>query len=228
MTKGTSVVEIAKTKASTEAESEAQPQERTDSSPESEAASPDRDSSGLVTRFADRPIRLKTLLSMLVVAALVVLSIVLAWQLQSKSSDLDGFQQAQADNARAEQISIDYATGAAEMNFANPEEWRGRLTAGTSPELANRLTQAATSMEQLIQPLQWTSTATPITAKVESVTDGVYQVVAFVNVMTKNTQTPDGIESTATYKMSIDSKNDWVITEISGTDPAVDPAAQPK
>ena len=228
MTKGTSVVDSAKTEETTEADSDMKIGGRTDPKPESKTATPDRRSSGLVSRFADRPIRLKTLLSVLLVAALVVLSIVLAWQLQSKSSDLDGFEQAQADTARAEKISIDYATGAAEMNFANPEEWRGRLTAGTSPELANRLTQAATSMEQLIQPLQWTSTATPITAKVESVTDGVYQVVAFVNVMTKNTQTPDGIESTATYKMSIDSKNGWVITEISGTEPAVDPAAQPK
>lgn len=140
----------------------------------------------------------------------------LSWQLVSKSSDLDTLRQKEADNTHAEQVSLDYATGAADMDFRNPTEWSGRLTAGTSPELATRLQQAATSMEQLIIPLQWTSTASPIAAKVESETNGIYEVTCFVNVLTKNLQAPDGIESTATYKMSIDSTNDWQITQISG------------
>jgi Mce-associated membrane protein len=218
MSKGTSVAEITKADDS---------EEGVTSTDEVTSADPGRDRSGKA-KFTDRPIRLKTIISILVVAGLVGVSAFLAWQLQSTSSDLDSIEQSQANDARAEKISLDYATGAAEMDFQNPDEWRDRLTANTSPELANRLGQAATSMEQLIQPLQWTSTATPIAAKVESVTDGVYQVVTFVDVLTKNTQTPDGTSSTATYKMSIDSKNGWVITEISGMDPAIDPAAAPK
>ncbi|MDV6211975.1 hypothetical protein R3Q08_27305 [Rhodococcus erythropolis] len=150
--------------------------------------------------------------------ALAIVGIIgsLSWQLISKSSDLDALRQKEVNNKHAEQVSLDYATGAADMDFRNPTEWSGRLTAGTSPELATRLQQAATSMEQLIIPLQWTSTASPIAAKVESESNGVYEVTCFVNVLTKNLQAPDGIESTATYKMSLDSTNDWQITQISG------------
>ncbi|WP_237341343.1 hypothetical protein [Williamsia soli] len=219
MSKGTSVAEI--TKADDNVEDR-------ESAVTTTAAEPARGKQAAAARFTDRPIRLKTILSVVLVAGLVGLSVFLAWQWRSTSEDLNSFEQSQSNNARAEKISLDYATGAAEMNFQSPDEWRGRLTAGTSPELSNRLEQAATSMEQLIQPLQWSSTASPIAAKVESVTDGVYQVVTFVDVLTKNTQTPDGTSSTATYKMSIDSKNGWVITEISGMDAAIDPASAPK
>lgn len=149
-------------------------------------------------------------------AAVVGLIGTLGWQLASKSDDLDALRQQSVDNAHAEQVSLDYATAAADMDYQNPSEWSGRLTAGTSPELTTRLRQAATSMEQLIVPLQWTSSATPIAAKVESASDGVYEVTCFVNVLTKNLQAPDGIESTATYRMTIDSTNDWQITQISG------------
>lgn len=140
----------------------------------------------------------------------------LGWKLASKSNELNTLQQNNLDNKHAEQVSLDYATGAANMDFRNPSDWTARLTAGTSPELTTRLQQAATSMEQLIIPLQWTSTSNPIAAKVDSESNGVYEVTCFVNVVTKNLQAPDGIESTATYKMSIDSTNNWQITHISG------------
>jgi Mce-associated membrane protein len=44
-------------------------------------------------KFADRSIRLRTILSILLAAALVGLSAFLAWQLQSTSSDLDSIKQ---------------------------------------------------------------------------------------------------------------------------------------
>jgi Mce-associated membrane protein len=160
--------------------------------------------------------------------ALGVLAVVgvigtLGWQLSSTSSELDQIHQKAANDERAEQVSLNYATGAADMDFQNPEEWTTRLTAGTSPELTSRLQQAASSMQQLIVPLQWTSTASPIAATVESEENGIYEVTTFVNVVTKNLQAPDGIESTATYKMSIDSTNDWQITQISGIGSSLTP-----
>ena len=57
---------------------------------------------------------------------------------------------------------------AAEMNFAELEAWKGKLVAGTSPELNEKLSKAATEMEQILVPLQWTSTARPLEAKVRS------------------------------------------------------------
>lgn len=152
------------------------------------------------------------------VAVLVVAGVALmGWQLWSTSNEVDDLQAASADRAKAEQVALDYAQGAANMSFENPEDWRGRLTKGTSPELSERLRQASTQMEQLLRPLQWSSTSEPIAAKVESVDGDTYQVVAFVNVRTKNVQAPSGIESTATYRITLDKSQDWLITAISST-----------
>lgn len=155
------------------------------------------------------------------VAAIVLLAVVgvivfLGMKVNSQSDRIAGIEKDGADRAHAEKVALDYSNGAAQMDYQKPDEWIGRLTKGTSPEMTNRLRQAATSMQQLITPLQWTSTSQPIAAKVQSSKDGVYQVVTFVDVMTKNAQTPDGIQSTATYRMTIDSRNDWQITDISG------------
>ncbi|MDL9935395.1 hypothetical protein QSJ18_01415 [Gordonia sp. ABSL1-1] len=163
-----------------------------------------------------RSISMSQLLTGVVVVALVVAVAVLGWMLAGKSDDVSAIEQQQSDRTHAEQIALDYATGAAQMDYQNPAEWQARLTKGTTPELGDRLRKASTSMEQLIKPMQWTSSSERITAKVESVQNGVYQVVAFVNVYTKNIQAPDGIESTATYKMTVDSNSDWAITEITG------------
>ncbi|WP_211188696.1 hypothetical protein [Gordonia asplenii] len=187
-----------------------------------------------IAGLRSRPISLQQLVTGIAALVLVVAIVVLSWQLIAKSDDLSSMQQAQADRAHAEQVALDYATGAAKMDYQDPAQWQGRLTKGTTPELADRLRKASTSMEQLIKPMQWTSTSEKLTAQVQSVKDGVYQVAAFVSVYTKNVQAPDGIESTATYKMTIDSNNNWVITEISGIptslggDTSANNAAAPK
>jgi Mce-associated membrane protein len=165
--------------------------------------------------------------SILVFATVAALG-VLGWQVHAKSNDIDQLHQRAAGNAHAEQAALDYATGAAEMDFHDLVAWRGKLTKGTTPELSNRLTQAATSMEQIIAPLQWTSTAKPIVAKVRSESNGVYSVDCFVSVLTKNSQAPDGIQSTATYQLTIDSHNSWVITDIAGIDSALGSKGAPR
>jgi Mce-associated membrane protein len=76
-------------------------------------------------------------------------------------------------------------------------------------------------MEQIITPLQWVSTSTPIAAKVRSESNGIYVVDCFVSVLTKNSQAPEGIQSTATYSLNIDSRNDWVITDVGGIESAL-------
>lgn len=172
-------------------------------------------------RIAGSSIQLKTLMISAAVVVLVAVVAVLGWQVHAKSSDLAAVNQQSQDRSHAEQIALDYATGAAEMDFHDLSAWRGRLTKGTTPELSNRLTQAAASMEQIISPLQWTSTAKPIAAKVRSETNGAYSVDCFVNVLTKNSQAPDGINSTATYRLTIDGKHDWKITDIAGIDSAL-------
>ncbi|MGY4103756.1 hypothetical protein ACW2Q0_29985 [Nocardia sp. R16R-3T] len=179
-------------------------------------------------RAGDSAIKLKTIVSATMAAAVVVAVGVLGWQLHSKSNYLDHLHAGMAAQARAEQVALDYATGAAQMDFHDLASWRGRLTKGTSPELSNRLTQAGTSMEQIITPLQWVSSASPVTAKVISETNGAYSVDCFVSVLTKNSQAPDGIQSTATYNLTVDSHNNWLITDIGGIDSALPPGRASK
>ncbi|MCC3313541.1 hypothetical protein [Nocardia africana] len=172
-------------------------------------------------RWRDSSISVKTMaVATLSLAAMATIG-ALGWQVHDKAGALDRLNRQAADSAHAESVASDYATGAAAMDFHDLAAWRARLTRGTTPELSNRLTQASNSMEQIITPLQWTSTAKPLAAKVRSESDGRYTVSCFVNVLTKNRQAPDGIDSTATYQITLDSTHDWVITDISGIDGAL-------
>ncbi|MEO9326528.1 hypothetical protein [Gordonia aurantiaca] len=186
--------------------------------PETKEAEAEQDSkTRLFSGGAGRSVSLRAVIAGSVAVLVVAALALMGWQLWSKSGEIDDMKAAAASAAKAEQVALDYAEGAADMSFENPEDWRSRLTKGTSPELTERLRQASTQMEQLLRPLQWSSTATPIAAKVESVGGDVYEVVAFVNVRTKNVQAPSGIESTATYKITLDKSQDWLITAISST-----------
>ncbi len=133
-----------------------------------------------------------------------------------------GAQAAQAaDTQRAEEVAIDYAVNAAEMDYQDIAAWKVKLVDGTSPELKDKLSKAADSMEQVLAPLQWKSEARPLAAAVRTNTGGVYTVDAFVSVLTKTMQAPDGLQSTATYSITIDSRNNWQITDVGGIDAAL-------
>lgn len=168
----------------------------------------------------------------LVVSTLLVLSLagsaLLGWfWLQSARSEQRAESAAVAlredidSRHRAEQVALDYAKGAADMNYKDIPGWTKRLTANTSPELTKKLKEAAAAMEQIIVPLQWVSTPTPIAAVTRSEHDGVYVVNCFVSVTTKNAQAPDGIMSTATYTVTVNKNDNWVITDVGGVDSAM-------
>lgn len=120
------------------------------------------------------------------------------------------------DDAHAEKIALEYAVNAATMDFKDLQAWHVRLVAGTSPELNKKLSDAGTSMEQVLVPLQWSSVAQPLVAKVRSNTGGIYVVDSFVSVQTKTVQAPEALQSTATYSTTIDSNNNWQITDVGG------------
>ncbi|MGW6727990.1 hypothetical protein ACWF9G_18990 [Nocardia sp. NPDC055029] len=166
-------------------------------------------------------VKVKTLLVAALVAILLVAVGAMGWQAQSKANELDALQAESADRANAERIALDYAVAAADMDFKDMQGWQTRLTDGTSPELSNKLKQAAASMEQIIAPLQWTSKSEPIVARVRSVANDMYAVDCFVSVLTKNSQAPQGIQSTATYRLTIDKNRDWLITEVGGIESAL-------
>ncbi|MCP2291821.1 hypothetical protein ACFYT3_22810 [Nocardia amikacinitolerans] len=153
-----------------------------------------------------------------VLAVLTVLFGVLWW---SAKSDLDEQAQRAADDRRAEQVATDYAVGAATVNYQDINAWIGKLKANTTPQLANKFDATAPKLEQILVPLKWTSTASPISAKVVSEENGVYKVNVFVNVSSTNAQSPEGAQTTVTYNVTLDENSDWKITDVGGTDGAL-------
>jgi Mce-associated membrane protein len=71
-------------------------------------------------------------------------------------------------------------------------------------------------MEQILLPLEWSSSAKPLAAKVRSHDKGVYVVDAFVSVLTKTVQAAEKLQSTATYSVTIDPSNGWKISDVGG------------
>lgn len=168
-------------------------------------------------------ISLRGLIGIVAVAALVIAVGVLGWLYMDARSELSAQATQSADDARAEKIALDYAVNAATMDFKDMQGWRVKLVEGTSPELSKKLSDAGTSMEQVLVPLQWSSTAQPLVAKVRSVNGGIYIVDSFVSVQTKTVQAPEALQSTATYSTTIDSNNNWLITDVGGIGSALEP-----
>jgi flagellar basal body-associated protein FliL len=158
------------------------------------------------------------------VVALAAGVAVISWLYLGERSVVDAERQKESNYQRAEQISLDYAVNAATMNYQDLNTWKGKLVAGTTPTLTDKLTKAATSMQQLLVPLEWTSTAQPLVAKVRSDANGIYVVDTFVSVLTTTTQAPDNLQSTATYSITIDHSNGgWQISDVGGITAVVPP-----
>ncbi|MGV0870638.1 hypothetical protein [Mycolicibacterium sp. XJ879] len=158
-----------------------------------------------------------------VITVLIAAVAAVTWLYIGAQQRLDAQATESANSARAEKTALDYAVKAATMDFQNLEPWKAALVAGTSPELNDRLTEAADSMEQIVVPLEWTSTAEPLVAKVRSDADGIFVVDCFVSVQTKTVQAPEALQSTATYSVTIDSNNGWQITDVGGVGKVVGP-----
>ncbi len=158
----------------------------------------------------------RTLIVSIVILVLVAGVGVMTWLYFGERGKVEA-QLRQADNYHhAEQIALDYAVSAATMNFQDLNTWKAKLVNGTTPSLKDKLTKAATAMEQLLVPLEWNSTAQPLVAKVRSDTNGIYIVDTFVSVLTKTTQAPDSLQSTATYSITVDRNNGWQISDVGG------------
>jgi Mce-associated membrane protein len=161
-------------------------------------------------------ISVRTLALGTLIMALVGGLAVMTWLYINVNGKFHAEGQQARDNQHAEQVALDYAVRAAVMDYKDLTPWKRALVEGTTPELAKKLTGAANAMEQIVLPLQWSSTAKPIAAKVRSHGNGVYVVDSFVSVMTKTVQAADNLQSTATYSVTIDPANGWKITDVGG------------
>lgn len=166
-------------------------------------------------------INLRSLLVSMLVAVLCVAIGILTWLYIGSRNELDAQARRANGDHRAERTASEYAVSAAAVDYRNLAKWRENLVKGTTPELRDKLEKAATSMEQILSPLQWDSTASALASKVRSEANGVYTVDTFVSVLTKSMQAPEGLQSTATYRVTIDSHNNWLITDVGGIDTAV-------
>ncbi|GAY17661.1 hypothetical protein [Mycobacterium sp. shizuoka-1] len=191
-------------------------------SAEESSAAPEPDAAR-VERKPPKAVSVRALVTGVVVVVLAAAVGVLAWLYVSAEGTIDAQKRQAANYKHAEDVALDYAVNAAVMDFHDLGSWKTKLVAGTSPELKDKLTKAADSMEQILVPLQWNSTAKPLVAKVRSESGGVYVVDSFVNVVTKTMQAPDGLQSTATYSITMDANNNWQITDVGGIDAVMPP-----
>jgi Mce-associated membrane protein len=161
-------------------------------------------------------VSVRTLLLAGLITALLASLGVVTWLYLGANAKLEEQARQAANNSHAERIALDYAIGAAKINAQDMDTWKKNLVKGTTPELKEKLSSAATSMQQILVPLQWNSTAVPLVAKVRSTSNGIYVVDTFVGVETKTMQAPEGLQSTATYSITIDSNHDWQISDVGG------------
>lgn len=166
-------------------------------------------------------VSLRGLMIAVMIAALIGAAGVLSWLYVGAERRLDEQARLSENKTHAEKVALDYAVEAAAMNFHDLNAWKGKLVAGTSPELKEKLTKAATQMEQILVPLEWNSTARPLAAKVRSVNGKAYVVDSFVSVLTKTAQASEPLQSTATYSVTIDSSKNWQITDVGGVGDAL-------
>lgn len=161
-------------------------------------------------------VSVRTLVVATVIVGLVAAVGAFIWLYVGANAKLDEQARQAANNSHAEQIALDYAVNAAKINYKDLGSWKKNLVSGTTPELTEKLNKAGVSMEQVLVPMQWDSAATPLVAKVRSNANGIYVVDTFVSVLTKTMQAPDGLQSTATYSITIDSNHNWQISEVGG------------
>jgi Mce-associated membrane protein len=138
------------------------------------------------------------------------------WLYVSADRKFDAQTQQARDNQHAEQVALDYAVRAAVMDYKDLGPWKRALVEGTTAELSKKLSDASNAMEQILLPLEWSSSAKPLAAKVRSHDKGVYVVDAFVSVLTKTVQAAEKLQSTATYSVTIDPSNGWKISDVGG------------
>jgi Mce-associated membrane protein len=190
-------------------------EDRDDSADEQAAVEP-KDQGGRAHRRLSITVSARSLVYGALIAVLAGALATFMWLYVDARGELDAQTRQSDNNAHAEKVALDYAVNAATMNYKDLSGWKTKLVAGTSPELNGKLSNAAESMQQILIPLQWTSSAQPLVAKVRSNTRGVYVVDCFVSVQTKTVQAPDPLQSTATYSLTIDSNKNWQITDVGG------------
>ncbi|MFC4372923.1 hypothetical protein ACFO5K_02315 [Nocardia halotolerans] len=166
-------------------------------------------------------LRLSTVLTGGAVVALLVAAAVFGLLYGSARSALAEHDRRAADDRRVEQLALDYALGASTIDYREVREWITRLKTGTTTQLSSKFDATAPQLEQILLPLQWTSTATPLSAGIVSESGGVYKVNAYLTVSSTSVQNPDGTLTTVAYSLTVDRNADWRIADVGGLQNAI-------
>ncbi|MGW5513878.1 hypothetical protein [Nocardia africana] len=161
-------------------------------------------------------IRLSTVATAAAGVALIAVAVVFGSLWLSARGDLRDRDDRAATQQHAEQVATDYAVGASTIDYQNVGAWIGKLKAGTSSQLAQKFDATAPKLQEILVPLKWTSSATPIAAEVMSNENGVYKVDVFLNVNSTSAQTPQGAQTTVTYTVDVDPGSGWKVTDVGG------------
>jgi Mce-associated membrane protein len=138
---------------------------------------------------------------------------------QQSQDELDTLKRTQSDEAKALEVAMNYAVGAATFDYRNLEPWRKAITTGTSPDLTAKMNNTVNSMNQLLQPLRWVSKGTPLDAAVAARTGSLYKVNTYVKVSATNAQAVNGRDVITVYTITLDQAKNWQITDVGGVNP---------
>lgn len=163
-----------------------------------------------------RPVLRRPWLVTTVVVVLAIVAVVGVWKAVDYRDQLDALQSAQADTEHAEQVASDYAVRAAAIDYRNFDPWFASLKSGVNENLANQFATSEPALRDLLGQLQWVSSGNLVGSSLESQNDGTYVVKVFVDVNTSNVQSPDGVQTTALYPITVDKNAGWQISDISG------------
>ncbi|MEV6561325.1 hypothetical protein AB0M22_36795 [Nocardia sp. NPDC051756] len=188
-----------------------EPKSNTDEEPTAAAPAPAADQGGRTVS-----IRLSTVAFGAALVALAAATAVFATLWTSARGEVSDRDAAAAADRHAEQVATDYAVGASNINFQDVNGWVAKLKANTTPQLAGKFDATASKLQDILVPLKWTSTSTPITAKVMNTDNGVYKVNVFLNVTSTSAQTPEGAQTTVTYTVNVDPNNGWKVADVGG------------
>ncbi|WP_018177715.1 hypothetical protein [Jongsikchunia kroppenstedtii] len=152
--------------------------------------------------------------AVIVIAALVAGLVVFAVRDMQARDDLSSLRTDLANRAKAEDIAGKYAVSAATLDYHDLTGWIAALKKGVSPELVKKYDVVGQSMQQVLDVLQVQTTASLVVSKTVNVADNIYNVQVVVETATKNAQMPQGSSSNVAYSITLDKKQNWLITQV--------------
>lgn len=200
----------------------------TEPEPEDPSPATARTTRAAVAQPAKPPARatVLTVVSTVVVMALVAAAVTFGVLWMTKSSELDAVNRAAADRAAAEKAAATYAVGASTFDYRDLTPWRNAMTTGVSPELKTKIESVVGAMNQLLQPLQWGSKATLRDAVANSQSGSMYKVSVYLQIVATNVQVPAGRTFTTVYDITLDKDKHWEISDSGLPSDALGPNGQ--